>query len=251
VTIADAFEQAELYDQMLAAYKALRTNQRLNVAEKGISADEKKKRLAIYTQLLYTAGEACGRAADKLAQLGGDTKTLDTATGDFLTEHLTWAKQQVGPGKIPANYVQVNFRIAAIYKRANDPDKAAAALNKILAVVPVTDADFLKAYFERGNVWLECGDPNRSLASYGFVIRFADPKNPERDKYIASSYYQSGVAYYRLQVKDVAHAKASFEALINQFEKSQDKEIQGIVAKAREQLEAIKQKETESEAGAS
>jgi tetratricopeptide (TPR) repeat protein len=242
LTIADAFEQAELYDQMLAAYKALRLNQRLNVAEKGISADEKQKRLGAYAQLLFTAGDACGRAGDALFARGGDTTALDTATGDFLTEHLTWAKQLVGAGKIPANYVEVNFRIAAIYKRAKDPDKAAAALNKILAVVPVIEPRFLKAYYERGNVWLECGDPNRSIASYGFVIRFADPENPERDKYIALSYYQSGVAYFGL--KDMAKSKASFETLIKKFGNSQGKEIEGIVAKAREQLETIKQEES-------
>ena len=247
LTIADAFEQAGLFDQMLAAYKALRLNQRMHVAEKGISKEEKRKRLGAYAQLLFTAGDACGRSADTLFSRKADTKTLDTATGDLLTEHLTWAKKLVGEKKIPGNFVEVNFRVAAIYKRAKEPEKAVSALNKILAVVKPIDPDFLRAYYERGNVWLECGNPNRSIASYQYVIDWADPDNPERDKYIALAYFQAGVAHFR--VDEIPEAKASFETLMSKFGDSKDAGIQGVIKKAREQLEAVKRKELEAEGG--
>ncbi len=251
LTIAGAFEQAALFEQMLDAYNELKANQRLHLATKGLAAAEKRKLYSNYAQLLFKAGEACGRAADTLEARDADTKKFDNATGDFLTEHLDRAKKLLGRGKIPANFVKINFEIAKTFKRANEPAKGARALEKIIAVVEETDPRFLKAYFERGNIWLECGHPKRSLASYIYVIDWADPDNPARTKYIALSYFQGGIAQFRIEDDEQAGAKAKalFETLIRKFGDSKDKEIRATVAKAREQIDKIEKALSELESG--
>ncbi len=247
LTIADAFEQAELFDQMLAAYDALRNNQRLHVAQKDIDKQEKLARLSDYAQLLFKAGQACKRAGDVLYDRRAAFQKLYVAADRFYGEHLKWATLLVGQGKFPANFIDINFERADILERANEPDKAAGALNRIIAVLGFVDADFLKAYFLRGNVWLNCGDPNRSLASYEYIIEFADPDNPARDKYTALSYFQAGIAYFRLGQRD--KAKTVFERLMKKYGESQDKEIQAAIKKAGERIKEIEKLEAEPEAG--
>jgi len=241
VTIAEAFKEAELFDAMLEAYTKLMANQRLHFRAEGLTSSEKRTLYVVYTQLLYEAGAACAEAADVLEAREQPTKKFDVAAADFLDEHLRRAKKLVGPGRIPANYVDVHFSIARILKRAGEPEKGAKALEKIAAVVPESDPRFLKAYYERGNVWLESGYPKRSLASYMYVIDWADPDNPERAKYTALSYYQAGIAQFR--VADDAEAKAKskklFEALISTFGGSEDETIRKIVARGREELAKI------------
>jgi tetratricopeptide (TPR) repeat protein len=241
VTLADAFRQAGLNGEMIKAYTELRTNQRLGLRRQGVSGADRRKLYNTYTRLLFVAGQACSEVADELAARGADTKQLDVAAGDFLDEHLDRAKKLLGPGKIPANYVDVYFQIAKIFKRAKEPEKGAKALEKIIAVVEETDPRFLKAYFERGNVWLECGEPKRALASYLYVINWADPDNPARPKYVALSYYQAGVAQYQVTDDDQAAAKAKrlFDTLIKTFEGTKDQEIQELLTKARGQLAKI------------
>jgi len=241
VTIAEAFKEAELFDAMLDAYTKLMPNQRLHFRTEGLTSSEKRALYGVYTRLLYEAGTACAEAADVLEAREEPTKKFDVAAADFLDEHLRRARKLLGPGRIPADYVDVYFSIAKILKRAGEPAKGAKALEKIAAVVPETDPRFLKAYYERGNIWLESGYPKRSLASYIYVIDWADPDNPERAKYIALSYYQAGIAQFR--VADDAEAKAKskklFETLISTFGGSEDETIRKIVARGREELAKI------------
>jgi len=251
LTIADAFEAAEHFDQMLTAYTQLRTNQILRTKEKGLTRAGRRKRFSDYAQLLFKAGEACGRAAEALEKQGLETKRFDSAGGELLDEHSDLAKKLAGRGRIPANYVEVNFLIAGMFKRAGEPKKGARALEKIIAVLQETDPRFLEAYLERGNVWLECGYPKRALASYIYIIDWADPDNPARAEYIARSYYQGGVAQFRVEETQEARAraKAMFEALIEKFGESEDKEIRAIVAEGREQIKKIEKLMAGAEGG--
>lgn len=247
LTVADAFEQAELFDQMVAAYDALRNNQRLHVAEKGIGREEKRARLSDYAQLLFKAGQACKRAGDVLYDRRGAFEKFYVAADRFYKEHLKWATMLVGEDTYPANFIDINFERADILQRANEPAKAADALNRNIAVLDWIDPLFLKAYFVRGNVWLECGHPKRALASYIFIIEFADPKNPARDKYTALSYFQAGIAYFRIGQPD--KARAMFETLMKKYGESKDKDVQAAVTKAGERIKEIEKLEAEPEAG--
>ena len=239
MTVAAAFREAGRFDDMLAAYKALDANQQLHLDRADTSAAEKRNALINYTQLLFEAGSAIADAADALAKQGADTKRFDVAAGDFLGRHLEQAKRILGRGKIPANYVDVYFRIADILKRAGASQEAAKALNKIVAVVPPDQPSFLKAYYERGNVWREGGNPERALASYTYVIVWADNANPAWKTYVALSRYQAGIALYILDKKDAA--KEQFTTLINTFDKEEDTVIQNAVAQARERLKEFAQ----------
>jgi len=245
VAVADAFEQAGLFDEMLAGYEALKANQQLRKARPGLGAAEQRTADVTYERVLVMAGEACGRVALVIEKRGDDTKKFDRAMGDYLAEYTKIAKKRAGAGRLPADYIKVNFLTAEAFTRANEPAKGARALLKNLAVLDETDPRFLKAYYERGNVWLQCGQAKRSLASYIFLIEFADPENPDWTKYVVLSYYQSGIARFRIEETD--KAKAAFEALISKFGKSKDAEVQAVVAKAREQLDKIEKLLTEPE----
>ncbi|MBN1918597.1 MAG: tetratricopeptide repeat protein [Verrucomicrobia bacterium] len=244
MTVAAAFRDAGRFDDMLAAYKALDANQRLHLDRAGASVEDNRRALASYTQLLFEAGGMIADTADELAKKGADTRQFDVTAGDFLARHLEQAKRILGRGKIPANSIEVYFRTASMLKRAGESDKAARALNKIITFAAPDHPDFLKAYYERGNVWREGGNPKRSLASYIYIIDYADKTNAAWKTYAALSRYHAGIALYTLDRKNAA--KEQFTKLIETFAQEEGKDIQNAVTQARERLREIEQETAEA-----
>ena len=125
-------------------------------------------------------------------------------------------------------HFEVLLKAGAAWKDARDFEKALATFEEIVRYASQPE-DNLRGQLAIGDLWLDSGNPSRSLGAYLRIVNFYDDRDPAVRPWIARALLQSGVAFQRLG--KIQEARRQFETLLRDF--AEESETKELIEKAR------------------
>jgi tetratricopeptide (TPR) repeat protein len=131
-------------------------------------------------------------------------------------------------------HFDVLLKAGSAWKQAGDFEKALSTFEDIVRYAS-EPGDNLRGQLAIGDLWLDSGNPTRSLGAYLRIINFYDDRDPAVRPYIARALLQSGLAFQKLG--KTQEARRQLETLLRDF--ARDGEVKELVSKARALLDTL------------